>query len=298
MDTLREFHFERLAAEYTKVNDRGENWDDYIKCKKPLSSWLVNNNLPREGLDRIYPAVTAFIANNFKLNNVGKPNSLVPGLDTSPIAAVGGYVCGQQYLKDNFDFKDLFYVGLYLFLNLPNRSLTVVKQSSLEGSRYSSLVPTILAAHKQWNDIPYNAWSKTGLDRVVTLELAKAMLFVIEGTLDEEDFYLNRYGISKEKLLDVRSRALTDGKGKPKNVLSTFKPNNIGENFDKFPWFVKVQAIQCWLAHPAYRGDYMVLDHKAWDNKPDILLDDGIFFEAENGGWRSTKKEPSYLDFM
>jgi len=156
--------------------------------------------------------------------------------------------------------------GLIFYLITSPRGLIIptgLKATSSQMLPYSALVPLIMAAFKKYKNIPYNDW--TNINHVVDPDLYASM------TTATPHF-------TSEELLELRVLGSTvktgDKAGTVKNPMTCTSLVKTGvDEFDQLPRLTKIMLTQCWLAHPAFRHEYMVLDPSDWDNIPKSLID-------------------------
>lgn len=182
-----------------------------------------------------------------------------------------GLIDSSTYLKNNFK-GDSWHIGLHAFLLTEPRGNLIpsqIKQSDPRVINYSGLVPLILAAHKQLNDIPYNSWSIKGLHNLVNTDLLNIMS--LKGTFPK---------YSNSELLKIRNSGLTPNSGKAqgimKNPISSYAlvgtaNRGIPIEFIKLPKLAQTILTQIWVAYPAVRTNLMILDLNDWDNIPEPL---------------------------
>ena len=179
-------------------------------------------------------------------------------------AGPSGTICGKQYLLDNFDPKDEKSLGIYRFLQFNQRSAWLGGSATKEGKRFNNLVPLILFAHKLYNSIPYNSWSRETLHYVVNSQLAEAML-------------MEPPTLSTERKLELRDQGLM-AKGERRSAQTTYMLYNLkNTEIGELNNLSKAILLQTWCAHPTNRTKYMVLDPKDWDAMPTPLVSPDIF---------------------
>lgn len=160
--------------------------------------------------------------------------------------------------------------GIYFYVMFSKRGDWVDVQYKEPGSYYCSLVPFILAAFKKFHNIPYSAWSREGLSKIVEPHLFEAMTCAVPEGLDNDE------------LLKIREVGMQIKTGKNagghRNPLTTYKlwgcqASLVGD----LPWLAQVMLTQIWCAHPEARNEYMVLDPRDWDKMPERLISTDIF---------------------
>lgn len=184
-----------------------------------------------------------------------------------------GKIDSASYIRDNFK-PDPWHIGLYNFLMTEHRGDIIYgTQYSSEYRSYSALVPLVLAAHKQLNDIPYSSWSIEGLDIVVNKTLYEAM------TTEEFIDY------TREELIAIRDEGLVIKSGAKAGQLrspvstATLVKVESAPQWARLPKLAKTMLTQTWLAHPQNRTDLMVLHPRDWDLMPEPLDSSDIFVE-------------------
>lgn len=200
-----------------------------------------------------------------------------------------GLIDSSTYLKNNFK-GDSWHIGLHAFLLTEPRGNLIpsyIKQSNPQVVSYSGLVPLILAAHKQLNDIPYNSWSIKGLHNLVNTDLLNIMS--LKGTFPE---------FSTSELLKIRNAGLTPNSGKTqgimKNPISSYAlvgtaNRGIPIEFIKLPKLAQTILTQIWVAYPTIRTNLMILDLNDWDNIPEPLENSNVF--QQSSGTTNTHTE-------
>jgi len=238
-----------------------DTFDRVDLCRRVGNKAIIDIWIPRYKLGpllfSVMPQIMAHIAN--------KP------FRRGEISTAEGQIDGNKLLKTAFDFTDPWERGLYLFLMLDSRSSYLPTQYKGEGTQFCALVPLILYAFKMHHKIPYSAWDKKTLTKVVNKSLLDAMLHEGEYTRDD--------------ILDARELGLTyqigESRGKVRNAQSSFKLwSTKGGCLHGVPHLAQVMYSQIWCAHPSNRTHNMVLDPKNWDIMPTPLIADNIFMPA------------------
>ena len=143
----------------------------------------------------------------------------------------------------------------------------IIYNSATKDTRHCALVPLYLAAHKEYNGIQYEDWSKDD----------KMMRFAVGYKLWDDIQDWKDVPLSEELRIIARANALRTPKGK---VITpqTWPLHNI--NLDSSTklrpttWFRHVW-LQTWVANVEYRNEYMILDYNNWDLVPKAL--DAVF---------------------
>lgn len=184
----------------------------------------------------------------------------------TPQRNLSGEYLSKETVKHNC--RDSWSRGLYWFVMSDQRAL--VKQYTQ--TEYCCLVPLILAAFKKFQDVPYQSWSREGLEWAVSPKLLEAMLTTPpEYTLEE--------------LLEFRVKGLTQGvnsrdPGRHKSAISTYNLYGLPKEMPdgrvglaSLPVLVRMMLCQTWCCHPQNRNPYMILDPVNWDLVPDPLIE-------------------------
>ena len=177
-------------------------------------------------------------------------------------------ISALAFVRAHFNTPEM--MGIYRFLMLDSRSSYLTKQYTGDAKSYCSLVPLILSAFKRVHGIPYRAWKRDELHYVVNSDLAAAMLYEYDNTLDSD------------QLLQLRDQGLVwksgPNVGKSRNPLYTHTLYGLKDTLlDDVPDLVQVMLTQIWCAHPENRTKYMVLDPNDWDRIPLALINPVIF---------------------
>lgn len=199
-----------------------------------------------------------------------------------------GLIDPKYYIKDNFQ-PDAWHKGLYYFLMAdPRGNVIFGTQTKKENLPFCGLVPLILAAHKKYNNIPFNKWSLDGLSGVVNSSLCEVMH--LKGKAPTFD---------KEYLLELREEGLVVKSGK--NAGSIRKAHTAygltgisrvkNPEFTALPKLAQIILTQTWAASPMCRNKYMILDLNDWDNMPEPLDSSEIFNDNSGVVWQEKKKD-------
>lgn len=168
----------------------------------------------------------------------------------------------MSLLRDNIDKNDPWSMGVWRVITKLKRSSLVKAQ--ITSTRYSTLVPLILAGLKESCGIPYSKWSSEGLELVLGSELHEAATAKVPA-------------ISRGRLLELRDEGLTTKSGKTigtkKKVTSTWSLTGLGHTeLAGVPKLTVTMLAQIWVAHPTLRNSLMILDPSDWDNMPEPLI--------------------------
>lgn len=176
---------------------------------------------------------------------------------------------GKENIKDPWT-KGLWYLALWSRSDLIRGSgVRLYKEGTM-----NNLVPLILAGFKVYQNIPYSAWDRSGINLFVEPELASAMLYEMpEIPLDvilqiRKAGLTTKTGLKAGTIKDPRTTAMLYG----------LKENELAieYGFNNMPKYAVVMATQIWCAHPENRTEHMVLDPKNWDNMPLPLYDSTV----------------------
>lgn len=157
---------------------------------------------------------------------------------------------------------------LYALLQIaifPKRSIFMKSQTSAELKNYSSLVPLVLAAFKQYQKIPYSKWDKEALHLVVDPNLTKAMLVTELPEITREEVLADR-----EDALRVKTGPKA-GQLRPAETTYTMYFSRESQLYE-LPVLAKIMMCQTWCAHPNTRSTQMVLNPLQWDEVPVALV--------------------------
>lgn len=169
----------------------------------------------------------------------------------------------KALLADNIG-QDPWSIGLWAVVTKMNRSALVKAQNTPAFTRYSALVPLILAGIKNAQNIPYSKWSRDFLVHVMGKRLYEAATTVPPK-------------LTIARILELRKDGLTTKTGKNAGeskeaksswTLSGLKHTEWGE----LPAYGLTMAGQVWVAHPDLRCSDMILDPSDWENIPDALV--------------------------
>ncbi len=181
-----------------------------------------------------------------------------------------GLISGLQFCKDYF--KTPAQMGMYRILMHDARSNFLSTQYRMPSKEYSALVPLILYAHKLVHKVPYSAWDPKELQYVVNHNLCEAMLWMPDEVPDRETLLADRE-------IGLRVKTGKDA-GKSRSAISTHKLYaTAGTCYHTMPTDAQVMLAQIWVAHPANRTKYMVLDPKLWDAVPSPLIEVDLFVQ-------------------
>lgn len=176
-----------------------------------------------------------------------------------------------------------FNQGLWFIAQRPRSGLISGQGVRLYAQgEYNNLVPLILSAFRTYQDIPYSAWSRNGLNYIVDQDLYEAMtcdMPLLDASTVRE---LRDHGLRVQtgaKQGQLRSAVTT-------SMLYGLTKSNNPEMRDK-PKLAVVMLAQIWCAHPSNRTHHMVLDPMDWDNMPEPAISTDIMQPA------ATQKNPN-----
>lgn len=172
--------------------------------------------------------------------------------------------------------EDVQAVMKYLTLAPRGEVLGSLKQTSVEGLRYSAPVPLILSAWKQYREVPYGSWDWGDQNR---------RFFLDSDLLEWSEYFLSPVVSpvvwTRDDLLQFRVTALEVKSGskqgtvrKPESCSSVFGVTD--KDFKALPRLMKLSLCQLWCFHPSLRTDLMITDHMDLDNHPEPLVDGEI----------------------
>jgi len=147
-------------------------------------------------------------------------------------------------------------------------------------SRYCSLVPIFMSAHKEFNDVGYEDWDKTDpwIKYVVGLKL-----------WEDISPWLKTVGLLAKV---TRKQAMYNAKGEPLAATSYFNNQFIyGPSGDKLNAgnLMRFIHFQLWMANVENRNKYMILDTINWDNIPESL---DAQIEEQKPSWNREQYKP------
>ena len=253
-----------LAKEKTLACQTGEAWESNLDS---MAEFRIPEKKP---LDLIkHPDILAHYEKFFKgfnfLNNfnwiVSQTNSR---LGTKPIQrnSQGLYSPKQvflEYIRPNRQLLAMYYI----YIRVP-RSMWVQKQTQGDARGCSSMVPLILAAFKQYQNISYRDWVPEELFGLVEPGLLEAMQCKVPL-------------LQPEEILQARQQALLiksgPKAGETRNPATTYalylpKDNPIAQ----LPTLAKHMVLQTWCSHPQNYHKLQVGHPNDWDGKPQPLI--------------------------
>lgn len=131
-----------------------------------------------------------------------------------------------------------------------------------KSATFNAAVPILLYAHKQYNNVPYKAWTGQKYTRTLLPHALKDLPFDMDFESSVELFK------DEFKLEEARILTVTDGKGVQHNF-SDYKCNPIGcKAWDDLPKVARMMRLQVWKFHPSKRNEWMILNWSNWDHMP------------------------------
>lgn len=192
-----------------------------------------------------------------------------------PLGSDGLYSAKTWYT--NYIKNDTVLYAIAILAKYPTRSAIVHKQTEVKYRNYCSLVPLLMAAYKQLQNIPYSAWNKSEVFGIVEPNLYSAMTCTVPDM-----------GISE--ILEAREYGLTPKTGKsagvarnPAHSYGLWLPKD-NPLYD-LPTLAKMMVCQTWCAHPVNRTNLMILDPSNWDNMPEPLITTTDLFKEDDQSW-------------
>ena len=167
-----------------------------------------------------------------------------------------------------------------------SRSSLFNRTSSKENAlNYCSLVPVVLAAHKKFNNVPYQVWNHEKNNTLYTLgaSLDQALQQYKTMTYTEED-------LAQARIDALYHAAAKGGEGRT-YAAHAWPLHTIELGGVRLPGgsLVRHILLQTWNANIAKRTPYMILDLDDWDNIPEAL-------DQEFGGIEPEKCEDTPRD--
>jgi hypothetical protein len=171
------------------------------------------------------------------------------------------------------NWTTLAFVVKYL-LTSPRGNILDVKQTDRTGLRWCAAVPLVLAAHKEYNSVPYERWDWNSPHMVHFLDKD------LQGVLQ---YRLTTLPWSRDELEGFYHLSLQIKSGKKagtiRNPLATSTVYNVDdETFKSLPRLVKLLILQLWCYHPSVRHNLMITDLANFDNcsPPPLVSDDVV----------------------
>ncbi len=207
---------------------------------------------------------------------------LVANFGSWTLAYTDGTIDIQQTLSNNIG-QDPKQQALWKLTRIP-RSLFL--RSQTQHPEYATLTPLILAGFKKYQGVPYEQFR--GLDNLEWL-LEPKLLEAVQVDYDD---------LGSDELLEIRNKGLMNKTGAKAGQLkpaeSTWSLTGIkGTKLGHLPKLTQTMLTQIWLAHPAKRTQYMILDPKNWDNQPKPLISIELFHSTEVAVDKFTKQDNS-----
>ncbi len=239
---FQDFQF-RVKSGYSKEDARADS----------ISEFSIKNQIPEKHTWLPQQLLAYFGSNWFAVKNASENTHLFNG---------------EQTILANA--KDDYNRGIAFFCTYSRGHFfkSTIKELRQYSSPIGPMVPIILASFKRCQNIQYQQWDRDNLGIIVDDSLQEAMLST-------------KVEISKEALLDIRFRALTDMSGARAGIMNSpatcTKTNRMGESALKdLPKLAKYWAIQTWCAHPTNRNVLGIYDQDDWDATPENLIEDDL----------------------
>lgn len=228
------------------------DWSDQAKTQ---SNWAT-----------LLPQATAMIAD---LPLVAGPGGLIDPQQT--ILAWKNLTKNETYWFNGelINWNTLAQVVRYL-LSSPRGSILEVKQTDKQGLRWCAGVPLLLAAHKEFNSVPYERWdwNNNSMNHFLDPDLQEVLKYrgvTFNWTTEQlEEFYHTTLEIKTGKKA-----------GNLRNPVSTSTVYNVeDQDFKVLPRLVKLMVLQLWCWHPSVRHNLMISDLHNYDNTaPQLVVD-------------------------
>lgn len=146
------------------------------------------------------------------------------------------------------------------------RRSTLVKNQTQQPD-YAQFTPLVLLGFKRMQGFQYEQFRElSGLEWLLEPDLYEALV------LEEIP------NLSRNRLLEIRQQGLAyktgPKQGTHRNPESTWQLYAIQDTeLGGYPKLTQTMLTQCWLAHPKYRRQTMILDLNNWDNVPEPLIE-------------------------
>ena len=213
------------------------------------------------------PQMLAFIANTMTLvrsdNYEGHYWGFTPTLSrlgselqNGSVKFDSGEVCTQEE-----------YLNILRVLNTPTRSYILKdKQTNPNTRRYSTSVPLVLSAFKQYKNINYSSWDWSD---------PSARFFLDSDTLDLVPYFVHETVASKD--IDLCDAVLADyDLVKARSALGGAVTRVKLREFKDLPHLLRLQLLQLWVYDPDNWNDYSLLDVRSLDSRPAKLISSDI----------------------
>lgn len=160
-------------------------------------------------------------------------------------------------------------------LSSPRGSILDVKQTDKTGLRWCAGVPLVLAAHKEYNSVPYERWDwrSPHMNHLLDPDLQEVVKYrgvAFNWSVEQlEEFYHTTLQIKTGKKA-----------GTVRNPVSTSTVYNVEDpDFKVLPRLVKLILLQLWCYHPSVRHNLMISDLSNYDNTAPPLVVDHVVKE-------------------
>jgi len=250
-----------------------------------LSEAIDKEILLKEGITAnaswVLPQLMAFLGSNLRLGSrVGDRFSFQEMLRATGKALDDGditYANARAVTKTDF-------VGMVRVLTHHPRGEVLGKIPQVkEGIRYSTGVPLVLSALKEFRGIAYKDWDWN--------EKSYAISFFLDSyTLEAAQVLGSEISFSREDLLSFQTSARTVKTGKTagevRKVLSTTVVSKTGnKDFDELPYLTRLAFIQTWVYSPDVRTEYHLYPN--FDQAPEaIVTSDVLTNPVETRSWK------------
>lgn len=170
--------------------------------------------------------------------------------------------------------------GILAVLQHSKYSYALKSISAVPANEISYFVPIVLRAKKLHWEIPYMHWNPASLYGLVSPKLADSMLMRRE-LIDLPPFSPEELRAEAIAGLTTRSGV---SPGKAKSASATYDLNRcaLTLRYGKATSnFIAMMYAQTWLAHPANRTPYTVVDPIDWDNIPEPIWTDEVLVKRK-----------------
>lgn len=198
----------------------------------------------------IIPQGQAFISKNLKpirVNGKYSPTELVSSIR-------------------NLDSKAaLTIAGLAALFSTPKRSGWVEKAGT-GNPQYAANVPLFLAAYKKFDNINYEDWDWSDQNMIwfTGPELFQFAQF-------KDDKYLKELSKDSVSLAAILNDSINVGARRTRNSYKVMLKGKRWERFIKYPEFVKMAMVKCWIFQPHFHTEYSISSIFDLDAPPEEL---------------------------
>lgn len=247
------------------------SWDIFARDldKQSLidTKWHANANW-------ILPQLLALLGSKLPLAKVDGKYSASASLRAIRDATVEGQVTFSTGLP--ISMQQL--LGMFNVLNSKTRGdiyPSTMKQSTGEGMRYSTAVPLILSAFKEYRDIGYSDWDWSDPN----------MKHLVDGSiLDMSPYFSVGCSISKDDLLEFREvgRVIRSGSkmGTKRAIKSCTTLTGITDpDFNDLPRLLRLLLCQVWVYSPECRHKFAITNLMDLDTPAPLLVETDLIEE-------------------